>query len=177
MGSSIGRISKFGISPAFASLTVGIFRSFHNHFARRSSLRPHALFGRQSCSTNGARMHGFWSGVWIGAGILAAASGGCFAWAQQPEPAGQLVREVSYNELHDHERHGFWRYWVEKHLEKSTRLEEQVETSAGTLARLVSADGRPPDERTQQDEQARLDRLMRSPQEQASQRQSYEEEE
>ncbi|MGA3372899.1 MAG: hypothetical protein ABSC48_14175 [Terracidiphilus sp.] len=33
---------------------------------------------------------------------------------QPPMPPGQLVREVVYNELHNHERHGYWRYWVER---------------------------------------------------------------
>jgi hypothetical protein len=114
--------------------------------------------------------------LWIGAGLLAAISGGCWCSAQQ-QPAGQLVREVSYNELHDHERHGYWRYWVEKRTEQCTRLEQQIETSEGTLARLMLADGRPLNEHTRHEEQARLDKLMNSPREQASQRQAFAEDE
>jgi hypothetical protein len=58
---------------------------------------------------------------WIFAGIVAAASAVCStpigaaqaaAVAGTPataEEATRLVREVVYNELHDHDTHGFWR--------------------------------------------------------------------
>ncbi len=122
-------------------------------------------------------MRGFGSAVWVGAGILSMTVGTCASGAQQPEPAAQLVRDVAYNELYDHDRHGYWRYWVEKHTPHDTRLEQQVETSDGTLARLLLANGQPLDERTRQEEQARLLKLMNSPKEQASQREAYVEDE
>ena len=40
--------------------------------------------------------------LWLTVGILAVAQGTCCAHAEPPMPAGQLVREVVYNELHDH---------------------------------------------------------------------------
>ena len=54
-------------------------------------------------------MRVLWVFVWT-----AAACGTGSLWAQQPEPAQQLVREVVYNELHDHDTHGYWRYWIEQ---------------------------------------------------------------
>jgi hypothetical protein len=114
---------------------------------------------------------------WILIGILPAASGVFGATAQQPEPAKQLVRDVVYNEMHDHITHGYWRYWIEKHKQDATRLEEQVETSDGPLNRLMQENGRPLDQHTQREEQARLDHLANSPQEQASHRKAYAEDE
>jgi hypothetical protein len=32
----------------------------------------------------------------------------------------QLAREVVYNELHDHDRHGHWRYWIEHQVQQET---------------------------------------------------------
>lgn len=98
--------------------------------------------------------------------------------AQQPPiPAQQLVREVVYNELHDHQRHGYWRYWIEKHTGQSTQLEEQVETADGPLTEVISCDGHPLDDGFRRQQQARLDRLVNSPQERASHRRAYAEDE
>jgi hypothetical protein len=99
--------------------------------------------------------------------------------AQQPqspaqsEPPVTLVREVVYNEMHDHERHGWWRYWIEKHAPKETLLEEQVETSDGPLTRVQQLNGHPLDAKDQQREEARLQTLLNSPSEQASLKQAY----
>src|SRR5258708_24082573 len=46
-------------------------------------------------------------------------------------PPGQLVREVVYNELQDHARHGYWRYSIEQQEQGETRLVEQVKTPDG----------------------------------------------
>jgi hypothetical protein len=91
--------------------------------------------------------------------------------------AGQLVREVVYNELNDHARHGYWRYWVEKRTQSGTRLEEQVETADGPLTRLAASNGQPLTGPAQAQEQARLEHLLSSPQEQAKHLQDYEEDE
>ena len=63
------------------------------------------------------------------AGILAVAAGPAWVRAQQPEPAGQLIRETVYNELRDHDNHGYWQYWIEQRVQNETRLQEQVETA------------------------------------------------
>jgi len=88
-------------------------------------------------------------------------------------PPSQLVREVVYNELHDHERHGYWRYWIERHSQKETRLEEQVETSDGPITRLDLRNGRPLDTVDRLAEENRINYLLRSPSEQARHRQEY----
>ena len=61
--------------------------------------------------------------MWLIAGILVAPAGSVCAQplpphSQQPIPSAQLVREVVYNELHDHDRHGYWRYWIERRTPK-----------------------------------------------------------
>jgi hypothetical protein len=124
---------------------------------------------------------------WIFAGILAAASAtsgarvgtaeAAAATGTPPEDATRLVREVVYNELHDHDTHGFWRYWVERQSPKGARVEEQVETSDGPIARAVVNNGRPLDEQGRQVEEARLRELLSSPSQQASHRQAYHEDE
>jgi hypothetical protein len=111
--------------------------------------------------------------IWVFIGILPAASSGCSIWAQQPEPAQELVREVVFSELHDHDTHGFWRYWIEQHNQDATRLEEQVETADGPVTRLVEANGRPVDAQSRKEEKARLEKLVNSPQELASHRKDY----
>ncbi len=111
------------------------------------------------------------------AGILAFAAGPSAVSAQQPEPAGQLIRETVYNELIDHNNHGYWHYWVEQHVQNETRLEEQVETADGPVTRLVKTNGRPVDEQTRDEEQTRLEHLVNSPQQLASHRKDYAEDE
>lgn len=123
--------------------------------------------------------------VWIFTGILAAASVSCTPanGSEEPraaasmEPAATLVREVVYNELHDHDTHGFWKYWVERQSAKGTRVEEQVETNDGPIARAVMTNGRPLDAQGRQMEEARLRDLMSSSSEQASQRRAYRDDE
>jgi len=76
--------------------------------------------------------------LWRTIGMLAVTQGVCWAQvapvSQQPRPAmpeAQLVREVVYNELNDHQGHGYWRYWIERHTPKETKLENQIETAQG----------------------------------------------
>ncbi|HZP06848.1 MAG TPA: hypothetical protein VFB43_18250 [Terracidiphilus sp.] len=92
--------------------------------------------------------------------------------AATPAPE-QLVREVVYNELHDHRQHGYWRYWIARRLHGETMTEEQVETADGPIARLELVDGRPLSSSAGQTEQARLSRLVASPQEQARHMRQY----
>jgi hypothetical protein len=110
---------------------------------------------------------------WAMTGILAVAIGACCAHAQLPMPVGQLVREVVYNELHDHVSHGYWRYWVESHTPKESLREEFLETAEGPISRIELSNGHPLDAAGRQLEQARLHRLLSSPAEQARHRQEY----
>ena len=110
-------------------------------------------------------------------GVLAGAFGLLPLQAAPPEPAGVLVREVVYNELHDHQQHGYWRYWIEQHAQKQALLEQQVETVDGPVNRVMESGGHPLDGAAEQQEQERLRRLMNSPQEQQKHRQDYAEDE
>jgi len=92
-------------------------------------------------------------------------------------PPSQLVREVVYNELHDHELHGYWRYWIERHSQKGTRLDEQIETAEGPITRIAQSNGHPLDTAERLAEQDRLNLLLNSPAEQARHRQEYAEDE
>jgi len=114
---------------------------------------------------------------WVTAGIMAVAMGACCAHAQPPIPVSQLVREVAYNELNDHVSHGYWRYWVESHSPKESLREEFLETAEGPISRIELSNGHPLDAVGRQLEQARLQRLLRSPTEQARHRQEYDDNE
>lgn len=115
--------------------------------------------------------------LWITLGILAAMQSVLSAPAQPAIPPGQLVREVVYNELNDHERHGYWRYWVERRSQAGTRVEEQVETADGPIVRLVLSNGRPLTPEAQRQENERLQHLLDSPDEQARHLKQYDDDE
>jgi hypothetical protein len=105
--------------------------------------------------------------------VLAIASSAAATHAQQKEAAQTLVREVVYNELHDHDAHGYWRYWIRENIAEGARTVQVVETPAGPIKRVVLNNGHPIDPLNQQVENARLEKLANSPDEQASHRQAY----
>jgi hypothetical protein len=113
---------------------------------------------------------------WVAAVVLATVGSG-IGYAQGPMPAGQLVREVIYNEQHDHQQHGSWRYWIEKRSAAGSRVEEQVETADGPVSRLTLSDGKPLTPQMQDEEEARLERLLSSPSEQARHMRQFDEDE
>jgi hypothetical protein len=84
-----------------------------------------------------------------------------------------LIRETIYNELQDHNNHGYWRYWIQQRVQNDTRLEEQVETADGLLTRLVQTNGHPLDNQARDEERDKLQHLVNSPQEQSSHRKDY----
>lgn len=87
------------------------------------------------------------------------------------------MREVVYNESQDHQRHGYWRYWIQQHAEKNSKLQEEVETADGPVTRVVRTNGQPVDVQSQHEEEAKLEKLASSPNEIANHRQSYEDDE
>ncbi|HVZ83641.1 MAG TPA: hypothetical protein VG893_08195 [Terracidiphilus sp.] len=95
------------------------------------------------------------------------------AMANPAEPPAQLVREVVYNELHDHQLHGYWRYWITQQTQQQTRVSEQVETADGPVVRLVASNGHPLSGEAERGEQERLEHLLSSSDEQARHRQDY----
>lgn len=94
-----------------------------------------------------------------------------------PESAGQLVREVVYNELHDHQAHGYWRYWIAQQSDRKQKVSDQVETSDGPVVQVVSMGGQPLSPLEQQHERDRLEGLLASPAEMARHKQAYAEDE
>lgn len=108
--------------------------------------------------------------------LAALATSACAAFGQTPcpEPAQQLVREVVYNELHDHVGHGYWRYWTQQSLPNGKQTVEVVETPAGPLTRVVLKNGQPLDPENLQTEQAKLEELAASPSAMENHRQAFE---
>lgn len=118
--------------------------------------------------------------TWSSAGLLILTLGLGPASAQTSAPAipaGQLVREVVYNELNDHKGHGYWRYWLRQTGARGSWTQDQVETSEGPVERLTERNGTPIDAAEQEAEDERLRHLLSSPQEQARQRQHYQDDE
>jgi hypothetical protein len=93
--------------------------------------------------------------------------------AQSPESAISLVREVVYNELHDHEHHGYWRYQIQRRTAGGIATEQQVETADGPVTWVTAGNGQPLNSAARQAEQARLEKLTTSPQEQARHLRDY----
>jgi hypothetical protein len=99
------------------------------------------------------------------------------AGSAEAEPAVTLVREVVYNELHDHDTHGYWRYWVEKHHGNESSLQQQIESTDGPVTRTVASNGKPLPTALSTEEDQHLARLLDSPSEQAEHRKAYAEDE
>ncbi len=95
------------------------------------------------------------------------------ASSHQPPASDFLVREVVYNELHDHDSHGYWRYWIERRSDKGTQLQQAVETPEGPVARVEAANGQPLNAASREEDDRRLERLLTSPSEQAQHRKDY----
>ena len=110
-------------------------------------------------------------------GVLAIMQCASSGLAQPQMPAGQLVHEVIYNEQNDHQRHAYWRYWVERRSPSGSSLTEQVETADGPIARLTLSNGRALSPQAHEQEQERLQHLLSSPSEQARHLRQYDEDE
>ena len=99
------------------------------------------------------------------------------AQSSRPPLPAQLVREVVYNELHDHSTHGYWRFRVTSHAQGRTLVADQVETLDGPVSRIALADGKPLSPEYAQKEDSRLLHLLRSPAEQEQQRGQHQQDE
>jgi hypothetical protein len=93
------------------------------------------------------------------------------------EPPAQLVREVVANELSDHARHGYWRYWIASNGDGVRTVREQIETEEGPVARLIARDGQELSPEAAQEEEGRLRNVAGSRSEQARRNQAYRESE
>jgi hypothetical protein len=81
--------------------------------------------------------------------------------------ANELARRVVTNELKfQHEDHGHWMYRLEKQESGRKQVQRILETTNGSLSRLLSVDGLPLDAKQQQKENQRMQRLVNHPDEQ-----------
>ncbi len=108
-------------------------------------------------------------GIAVKAPILAQAT------ATQPIDPMALVERAAANELRANENrlsHSQQpvRFRLYKENEKGTTTKAVVQTKDGTVARLLTIDGKPLTEDQEQDEAARLDRLMEQPETQERRR-------
>src|ERR1035437_10450857 len=78
------------------------------------------------------------------------------------ESAHDLVKDVVYSELQDRGRQSFWEYRIEKRIAQQSLTEEQVETQYGPVYRVIAKNGVPLDQSQQQQDDSRLDALLRS---------------
>jgi hypothetical protein len=89
------------------------------------------------------------------------------ASAGPPISANDLVRAVVANELKAQAgAHGRWMYRVDREERGKKKAKEVVQTSQGSLDRLVAVDGQPLNAKEQQDERERIENLVRNPAEQ-----------
>jgi hypothetical protein len=93
--------------------------------------------------------------------LLASALALRSANAQRPaESAQQLIKDVVYNELADHQHHTFFEYLDTKRTGQETIVKAEMETSAGRIHRLLAEDGKPLGPEQQEEESRRLDTLL-----------------
>lgn len=93
-----------------------------------------------------------------------------------PNPE-ELIRDTVYNELHDHERHGYWQYVIRKHTSNEVDSLKQVETTDGPVQRLMAVDGEPLTAQRRRDEELRLKALLSDSGKQRKVREQYAEDE
>ena len=102
---------------------------------------------------------------------------GLISSGSNSEDPVRLVSEVVYNELHDHDTHGYWKYWIEHHSGKGSRIDAQVETPDGPVTRAQFSNGQPLSADAREEEDRRMDHLLSSTAEQAKHRKEYTEDE
>lgn len=102
----------------------------------------------------------------FGCGLLAIALSAP-AWAQTPpapaESALNLIRDVVYNETHAPERDLHWEYRSERITPGKHVVREQVETSQGTVFRVVEQNGAPLDDAQRRQEEQRIEQTIQDP--------------
>jgi len=87
--------------------------------------------------------------------------------------ANELARRVVTNELKfQAEDHGHWMYRLQKEESGKKQVLQILETSSGSLSRLISVGGRPLDATQQQKEYLRMQRLVSHPDEQRNLKQA-----
>ena len=85
------------------------------------------------------------------------------ASAAATESPLNLIRDVVYNETHAPERDQRWEYRSERITPGQHEIREQVETSQGTVFRVVQQNGAPLDEIQRQQEERRIEQTVQDP--------------
>lgn len=89
------------------------------------------------------------------------------AWAQTApapsESALNLIRDVVYNETHAPERDLHWEYRSERITPGQHEVREQVETSQGTVFRIIEQNGALLNEAQRQQEERRIEQAVGDP--------------
>jgi hypothetical protein len=100
---------------------------------------------------------------------------GCtfFAQAEDRMPVQQLVADVIYNELHDRGIDSFWQYRSVRVAGSQNVVRQQVETADGPIFRMIANHGNPLGVSERQQEDARLEALLRKPSAMAHLRQDH----
>ncbi len=78
----------------------------------------------------------------------------------QAESPQQLIKDVVFNELSDHQHYGYFEYLDVKRTGQETVVKAEVETGAGRIHRLLAEDGRPLSAEQQEGEFRRLEALL-----------------
>ncbi len=92
-------------------------------------------------------------------------------------PAAQLINEVVANELADRVQQRKWMYVIDKREGKQVLTEEQVDSKDGPLYRVFAIDGTPLNPDQQQQDNARMDRLLHDPSQQLKFKRGHDEDE
>jgi hypothetical protein len=89
------------------------------------------------------------------------------AWSAEPvESPQQLIKDVVFNELNDHEHHSFFEYVDTKRTGQQTIVKAEVETKGGRVHRLLAENGKPLSPEEQEEESRRLVALIHDPSQQ-----------
>ena len=80
--------------------------------------------------------------------------------AGQAESPQQLIKDVVFNELTDHQHHSYFQYLDVKRSGGEMVLKAEVETSTGRMHRILAEDGKPLTAEQQAEESRRLETLL-----------------
>ncbi len=78
----------------------------------------------------------------------------------QTESPHQLIKDVVFNELADHQHHGYFEYLDIKRIGQETIVKAEVETGTGRIHRVLAEDGKPLSAEQQAEESKRLEALL-----------------
>ena len=103
-------------------------------------------------------------GCWIVGLVFASARLGYSSFQADSANLQSLMRQVVDNELQARAKEPIcWRYFAQVQTEDPSRTDIIIETRKGTLKRLLAQNGRPLDQKQRQQEDERIEKLIRNP--------------